>query len=424
MAVNCHTQVLLCIINNISQPVKSLFALNGFFCCTVPLSLVNALLFAKPNFPTIRYFTYLVMYVQFHVCLLCLFVGIRREICDHQANAVYCIARVFAPVWKLVSAALDIPHHVISNIYDTDKNNPIAICEKLIKYWFETRSEANIHVLLHILDEPYLKDELKDKITLIQANLSGMAVKYPDIFPRPVADNYTQMIVQVIKILEKFPNAHEELLLYLRYYPDKVKVNNHLFEKTKNVREIVDTLVDEGLLSPINVNKLYFLVESINCIEAKKEIERYELSIQDKPIADELMWCLGQCQSPEKCFVYARWIGDPKIVTYRDLQRAKAGMSMYMGIPVHNMVDDVKGKGSVIVFWRITEEDAQKLHLSKVVPLPLKETLLSANITEIGICFKEKQESIFVDQLSVATSSEGTYVHNYVHDYLCTRIKG
>ena len=298
---------------------------------------------------------------------------------------------------------MNIPRHVINNIYQDKAKNCIVISEELIKYWFKTEPEASVHLLLDILDDQYIKDDLKEKITLIQANLNGMSVKYPDIFPRPIAENYTRMIVKVIKILNNFPNAHEELLLLLRYYPDKNKVNNDLFENTKNAGEIVDTLINEGLVSPININKLHFLVESIECTEAQKVIETYEQSIEDKPIADELMWCLGQCQSPDRCLLYARLIGDPKIITYHDLKRAKSTMSKCADIPMHNMTDKLKGKGSTIIFWEISKEDAQNFCLCKSVPLSLKQALGEANIIEFGFCHDEKQESIHVDQLLVTS---------------------
>lgn len=329
--------------------------------------------------------------------------------CNHQANAIYCIARIFAPTWRLVSGALNIPRHVINDIYKTE-TNCIIICEKLIKYWFETRSEANIYVLIDILNEPYIQDELKDKITLIQANLNGLSVQYPDIFPRPIAENYTSMIVQVIEILENFPQAHKKLLQYLKYYPDKIKVNNKLFQNTKNVADIVDTLIDEGQLSPININKLHFLTKSINCIEAKEAIEKYEQSIENKPIADELMWCLGQCQSPDRCLAYVRLIGDPKIVTYHDLKNAKTAASNYMDIPMHNMDENLKGKGSIFIFWKVSKEDAKTVHLSETVPLSIKQALCKAKIIEIGICYKEKHESIHVEQLTVMTSYKGMLI--------------
>ena len=332
------------------------------------------------------------------------------EICDHQANAIYCIARIIAPSWKLVSGALNIPRHVINNIYEDGKKNCVVISEKLIKYWFETESAASVHVLLNILDEPYIMDELKEKITLIQTNLSGMPVNYPDIFPRPIAENYTCMKIKVIKILKSFPDAHEELLLLLQYYPDKNTINKELFKNTKNANEVIDTLENEGLLSPINIHKLLFLVKSINCIQAQKAIEAYEESIDDKPITDELMWCLGQCQSPRRCFLYARLIGDPKISTYRDLKKAKAGISQFADVPVHNMIDTLQGKGSTIIFWEISEEDAQKTYFSQCVPLSLKQTLCEANIIELGICYKEKQQSVYVEQLVVTRGIKGMYV--------------
>ena len=350
--------------------------------------------------------------IHVHICTN-IYIGVQMPpSCNHQANAVYCIARIFAPSWRLVSGALNIPRHVINEIYKNEKSNCVIICEKLIEYWFKTRSEANIYVLIDILNEPYIRDELKDKITLIQANLNGLPVQYPDIFPRPIAENYTCMIVKVLEILEKFPQAHKKFLRYLKYYPDTV--NNKLFENTKNVEEIVDTLINEGQLSPINVNKLHFLAKSINCTKAKEAIEKYEELIEDKPINDELMWCLGQCQSPDRCLAYVRLIGDPKFVTYGDLKNAKAAASMYTDIPVHNMDEKLKGKGSTFIFWKISEEDAEKVHLSTRVSLSIKQTLHKAKIIEIGICYKEKHESICVEQLLVVTGYEGKLITSYV----------
>ena len=354
----------------------------------------------------------IVAVLPFDVCIF--HTGI--EICDHQANAIYCIARIIAPSWKIVGSALSIHRHVMNNMYQDGRENHIVISEKLIKHWFETEPAASVHVLLDILNDPYIRDDLKKEITLIQANLSGIRVRYPDIYPRPVAENYTCMIVKVIKILNNFPNAHEELLLLLKYYPDKNTVNNELFKNTKNAGEIVDTLYNEGLLSPINVNKLHFLVKSIECNEAQKAIEAYERLIDDEPIADELMWCLGQCQSPDRCLLYARLISDPKIVTYHDLKKAKAAVSEFRDVPMHSMTDELIGKGSAILFWEISEEDAEKTHFSKSIPLSLKQTLREAKIIELGICYKGKQESIYVDQLVVTTGNAGMFITSmYLH---------
>lgn len=324
---------------------------------------------------------------------------------DFQANLIFCIARIFAPAWKVLSGALSIPSHVTNDIYAREKN-PVLICEELVKHWFETTSGANVHVFLELLNQPYLKDDLKQEIPLLQATVNGKPVSYPDFFPRPIAKAYTRMIVKVIKILKTFPNAHEDedILLHLRCYPNKIKVNNELFINTKDASEIVDILINKGMLSPINVSKLLFLVKSIECRDAEKEIESYESSIEDKPIADELMWCLGQCQSPDRCYLYARLIEDPKIVTYRDLK-----MSKYADISVHNIVEERIGQGSTFIFWKIPEEDASKLQLSKVVPLSLKQLLCDANIIESGFCYKEKQKSLVVKQLAI---NDGMYVYN------------
>ena len=312
------------------------------------------------------------------------------KLCDHKVNQICCISGRLAFQWILVALVLKIPDEVINTI-DKTETNPILKCERLLTYWFENHHGASIESLLEILNKPYLMHELKGSIKLSQADRD---IIEHNMVSSKIAQNYADMLFELIQLLRKHSDSFNIILEHLELHPH---VKFKPFENAKSIKEIVKTLENEGHLSPLNVEFLNWLVKSIP--EAQTVIKNYEESIYDEPIADELQWCMKQCQSTDRSFVYAKILGDPHIITYRDLQRSKKAVSDFTGISESEMSIKLKGKGSIFLFWKIPEQIAERSQLPHAASLRIKYELDEAKIVGVGICYKEHNQYVLVSQL-------------------------
>lgn len=316
------------------------------------------------------------------------------EICDHKMNTVYSIASRYSTVWKLVALALGTPPNFITKVYKKESDS-VQKCQEILQYWFDINGEGSIDLLYESLDHSFIGDELKS---------SGVSLHgaHPDYsFQNKIRENYTEMIVKLIKVLDKRPEYLQEILLRLQHYPGDVDT----YESVKTINDIFSTLKRKGQLSTLDLSKLKYLIKHIGCKEGQYFIEEYEESIKDEPIADELSWCLKWCQDPDRYYIYARIKGDPRIITYGQIKMAKEAVSNYVQESESNLMLKCKGKGSVILFWDVPEEIAKNLQLPKVTSLSIKQDLCNANIIEVGICIKQRKSHIFVEEIVVSAAS-------------------
>jgi len=313
---------------------------------------------------------------------------------------VYNFAVKYSSLWKLVALALSIPSDYISAVHKKESNS-VRKCQEILQYWFDINGDESISLLNEILNQSFIQDELK---------LFGGAAgggDYPDAFQSKIKGNYTEMIVKLTKILGKGAEYLSEILIRLKHYPHDIDTS--CFENVKTIDDVFLILRKKELLSTIDISILKYLVKHIDCKEALNAIEEYEESIKDEPIAEELSWCMKQCQSPDRHFIYTRIKGNPLIVTYGDLKLAKETVSKYLQISESDLIVKRKGNGSVILFWDIPEELAKTIHLRRVVSVSTKQELSDANIIEIGICVKQSKSNIYVEEIAVSDTESKFY---------------
>jgi len=314
--------------------------------------------------------------------------------------------------WGLVGTKLGISDDALTRI--SSIGDDIKCSAKMLKIWLSTKPFPTWGDLLEVLELPYvglldIAQKLKARIVSCSVVRNGFRQSNGLSFKVPTESSkkYICLMVDLVELLP--PDSWRKMKTALEHFEEPIsslyseEMDTAVYENVRNVSEMLKSLKKHGLLSPVELGWLKFLVDDVvKCPEASKRIKKYEAAIESDTLLGKVNFANNQRPTEDTAMLYCRTEIQPETATCQNIKLAKAGCTSYVGVQAHEAVLHSVQVGSIIFFWKIPLRKAMKLKLSKSVSLETKRMFDIANILDISVMVGDSYESVSVEDMSVA----------------------
>ena len=322
---------------------------------------------------------------------------------------------LIAPKWSLLGIKLNIPETMLATI--SNSGSDLQCTVSMLKLWLNPSGHASWNELLRVLELPIVG--LADVAKKLKAHLSTVGVagttdSIASTSPVKLTNSGRKYTCLMIDLIEMLPaDSWKKMRMALEHYVDPNsglypgEVDPAVYKDVRSVSDVLSSLKKYQMLTPVELGWLKFLVDDIvKCKEASQRIKEYEASIDTSLLLGNVNFASRPLPTEGTALLCCRSDIQPETATCGNLRLAKAGCTSYVGIQEHEAVLQSVSVGSIIFYWRIPYLKAIEMKLSKSVSLEMKRTLDKAKITYISVMVGDRQDRMYVDDITVLVEHE------------------
>ena len=234
---------------------------------------------------------------------------------------------------------------------------------------------------------------LKYKMSSIETALESQLVidNYSNP-PEKQQQSYLAMLMKVCIQLDESEVDIKNVLLYLKLS----NIDLHALNNIEKFSDLIHSLEKHNYLNKTDLCWLKYIVDYVRNLVAQKIINDYETSL----LADKIYWSSSH---PSGTFLVGKISNQPETATIKNNSLAKSSASDVVGIRNTDSILDSSEVGSVIFYWKITNDT--EFEIPKSVSMSVKARCKNAGLTHIGKMVDGNTEFMNIDELEC---SEGT----------------
>ena len=308
--------------------------------------------------------------------------------------------------WYIIGTRLNISEDVLKDMWEeasstNASSKEVFCCCKMLMHWYKQGSDLSVENFLKAIDFaplglgekiPFIKGILLDEVT----DETALSSSSGDLDETEKC--YASMIAEVTKVISKSDISLSMFKLHLDHCKNartnERKIEKKVYEKASNFSDLIDTLQSKQYITHTELSWLKYLVDDVaNNLEALNVINKYE----QKSIAHMICW--KKELSFQGNFLVAKMNKHPASLTGNDVSRAKAAISKSFGHENTDMLFDSAGVGSVIIYWKVTNNIL--IELPDALSPFLMKACNEAGITHIGTVIDKLETLIEIQQLTI-----------------------